>query len=145
MMTRLFSAIPIAALLLLIGCDFQMLKDRTPPPPTELEGKPPLYDDRQLTQLWNEIAREVNTEASRSAACKSMPIGDKPCGGPWNHLVYSSTSTDEARLGSLVARFDERQAYLNRRLGMASTCDYVMPPRVYLEGGYCRRGEPLHE
>jgi hypothetical protein len=137
MLTRLFGAIPIAALLVVMGCDFQMLRDRTPPPAQEIYGKPPLYGDRQLTQIWNEIASVIDTEADRSSECKTMSIGAKPCGGPWNHLVYSSSSTDEARLRTLIEQFNHRQAYLNRRLGKVSTCDVTMPPRVGLEGSYC--------
>jgi hypothetical protein len=145
MTTRLFAVIPVAALFVLIGCDFQFLRDRTPPPAAELEGKPPLYDDRQLTQIWNDIASVVDTEARRPADCKSIPIGAKPCGGPWSYLVYSSSTTNETRLRSLIAQFNERQANLNRRLGMASDCMYVGAPQAVLEGRYCVRASRSHE
>jgi hypothetical protein len=91
-----------------------------------------------LTSMWNDIAVVVGTEARQESSCRSMPIGAKPCGGPWSYIVYSVTSTNEAELRSLVASFNHYQARLNRKKGMMSTCDYVMPPPIRLEGGHCR-------
>ena len=70
--------------------------------------------------------------------CRTAPVGSRPCGGPREYLVYCATTTDTvalfAKLDSLVAA---EKAY-NEREGLASTCEFRMPPTVELSGNACR-------
>jgi hypothetical protein len=135
------------------GCDFQLLRDRPDDRRQDIwereDNRPPLYDDADLRHLWSQIDRVMQTGARSSMHCTTMPIGAKPCGGPWTHLVYSSSTTNETRLRSLVARFNERQAHLNRKLGLlptgehpVATCDFEMPPPTALIDGHCQVAPP---
>jgi hypothetical protein len=142
MVYRLMAGALLVCSLALSGCEFQLIRGSDPPDEDVLDSIPLGYVDPELKQLANEIARVVRTEARRPSSCKAAPIGAKPCGGPWSYLVYSSSSTNEPRLLSLISKYDARQAYLNRKHGAVSDCAYVSAPRVHLEGGHCRRAEP---
>lgn len=100
----------------------------------------PDYGDEQLQEIRSRIEGVVGLRADEASHCRAMPIGAKPCGGPWAYFVYSAPSTDEDVLKELVALYDARQAILNRRDGHMSTCDMVMPPTVGLDEGICVAG-----
>ncbi len=104
----------------------------------------PDYGDEQLQEIKSRIERVVGLHADEASQCRAMPIGAKPCGGPWAYFVYSASSTDEDMLKELVAAYDARQAILNRRDGHISTCDMVMPPTVALDDGICVAGSSSH-
>lgn len=108
------------------------------------EVSAPDYGDEQLQEIKSRIERVVGLRADEASQCRAMPIGAKPCGGPWAYFVYSASSTDEDMLKELVAAYDARQAILNRRDGHISTCDMVMPPTVALDDGICVAGSSSH-
>lgn len=108
------------------------------------EVSAPDYGDEQLQEIKSRIERVVGLRADEASQCRAMPIGAKPCGGPWAYFVYSASSTDEDMLKELVAAYDARQAILNRRDGHISTCDMVMPPTVALDDGICVTGSSSH-
>src|SRR5690625_4268253 len=97
------------------------------------EVSAPDYGDEQLQEIKSRIERVVGLRADEASQCRAMPIGAKPCGGPWAYFVYSASSTDEEVLKELVAAYDARQALLNRRDGHMSTCDLVTQPTVALD------------
>jgi len=104
----------------------------------------PDYGDEQLQEIKSRIERVVGLRADEASQCRAMPIGAKPCGGPWAYFVYSASSTDEEVLKELVAAYDARQALLNRRDGHMSTCDLVTQPTVALDDGICVAGSSSH-
>lgn len=108
------------------------------------ELRVPDYGDDQLQELRRGIEGAVGVQASEAGQCRAMPIGAKPCGGPWAYFVYAVPTTDEDVLKELVAAYDARQALLNRRDGHMSTCDMVMPPTVGLDEGICIAGSSSH-
>lgn len=65
-----------------------------------------------------------------SVQCRYVPLGAKPCGGPWTYLVYSIQTTDSILLAGTAADYTEREAQLNRELGRVSDCRAVSPPRL---------------
>ena len=100
-------------------------------------------DERQDMATLERLRSEARTMAKadgcqEAGQCRSAPMGAKPCGGPWEYLVYCSISTDEAALRAHLDRLRQFEDSLNRRYGRGSTCDMVMEPRLGLEGGACR-------
>lgn len=94
--------------------------------------------ERRLDALRASIDDEIGEAgATDVAACRTLPLGAKPCGGPWTYLVYSAEASDAARLAELAAEYDSVDAERNRACGLASDCMMVMPPEVALADGRC--------
>jgi len=61
----------------------------------------------------------------------------KPCGGPWEYLVFSTEVTEQKTLEDLVRRYDELNRSLNEALGSASNCAMVQAPELVLNVDRC--------
>jgi hypothetical protein len=66
-----------------------------------------------------------------------MPVGAKPCGGPWSYLVYSMATSDSVQLAAAVQEYTAYQADLNRKLGLVSDCQFLSAPTVDCMAGVC--------
>ena len=100
-------------------------------------------DVATLARLKTEARQMARADGCASAGqCRTLPMGAKPCGGPWEYLVYCSLTTDEAALRAHLDRLRQFEDSLNRRYGRGSTCDMVMEPTAVLDGGSCRAGSP---
>ncbi len=95
----------------------------------------------------HEVVIAINNEVGEAKAeqvsyCSILPIGAKPCGGPWGYLVYSTQETNEDRLKNLIERYDELDKIRNAEDERFSTCDMAQPPNLTLENGSCNGGGP---
>lgn len=70
--------------------------------------------------------------------CAALPLGVKPCGGPWSWLVYSRSSVDTLALRALVDSYNTLNGELNLRWGWVSDCAVEAQPQVVCEDGVCR-------
>lgn len=94
--------------------------------------------ERRLQPLRAAIETEIgDAEAADVAACRTLPFGAKPCGGPKTYLVYSAEASDSTRLAELAAEYGAVDAERNRVCELTSDCMMVTPPDVALEGGRC--------
>lgn len=59
--------------------------------------------------------------------CRYIAFGSKPCGGPWEYLIYS-TSIDTLTLTSLVMEYNQLEANYNLNCGAVSDCSTPIPP-----------------
>lgn len=59
--------------------------------------------------------------------CRYIAFGSKPCGGPWDFLVYS-TSIDTLTLTSLVMEYNQLEANYNLNCNTVSDCSIPQPP-----------------
>lgn len=75
--------------------------------------------------------------ASDLSQCRVLPVGSKPCGGPWRYKVYSASQTDTTQLYRLAEEYAALERRLNAREGRISTCDVTMAPTLALEDGVC--------
>lgn len=103
-------------------------------------------DQATLRRLADEARSLARTDGcTASADCDALPMGAKPCGGPWTYLPYCRLTTNRP---ALVAKLDELARFerqFNERYGLGSTCDVAMKPEVRAEGGQCvadGRGAP---
>ena len=96
-------------------------------------------DDRaQLAEMRREIDALIGDAAGASIEdCRSMALGDKPCGGPWEYIVYSASSTDSEVLAERVRAYNAFEEEMNRRYWSISDCMYVTPPVLVYRDGRC--------
>src|SRR5690554_6853216 len=64
---------------------------------------------------------------SEDFECRYIAFGNKPCGGPWEYLIYT-TSIDTLEFENLVSNFNILEAKYNQECGAISDCMMVMPP-----------------
>jgi hypothetical protein len=120
-------------LILLVSLLITSCSELTPFPD---KGDP---DQMNLEEIAVYINNYVgNAEADHSNQCQTVPIGAKPCGGPWGHLVFSTKTASKDVLSNLVERYNDLDEIRNKEEGRASTCDYATKPEVTLTAGTCR-------
>lgn len=79
-----------------------------------------------------------DSPCSSGSVCQTIAFGAKACGGPQRYLIYSTTTTDTARLAREVARYNDAERKRNRDEGRMSDCMMVLRPRVSCVSGQCR-------
>lgn len=95
-------------------------------------------DIRLLDQRKQEILDFVGTPAcDEPGHCRYIPLGEKPCGGPWSYLIYSTANVDSAALAAMVTAYNEFNGLLNERYGWASDCSVPIPPVLDCVDGVC--------
>ena len=99
-------------------------------------------DLAQLDSMKQEILDYVGDASCSSAEeCRYIALGDKPCGGPWEYLIYCAESVDEKHLEDLVMAYNAFERDINERYQRISDCAYAMPPEeLILEKGRCIAG-----
>jgi hypothetical protein len=97
----------------------------------------------RLVQLETDArALAKTTGCNTSDQCRTAPVGSRPCGGPRAYVVYCAATTDSAALYSKLDELKAAETKFNQAAGMASTCEFRMPPTVSAQGGSCREGGP---
>ncbi|HSU15317.1 hypothetical protein [Longimicrobium sp.] len=99
-------------------------------------------DTGRMARLEREVEALVHTEGCTAGQCRTAPVGSRPCGGPRAYVVYCAATTDSAALFAKLAELARAEDEYNRRNGMASTCEYRMPPGVAISAGRCTATAP---
>lgn len=73
-----------------------------------------------------EVLALINN-SSCSGSCNYIAFGSKPCGGPREYLLFSS-SIDQTQLIDLVIEYNEMDRQYNIQTGAISDCMVVQPP-----------------
>ena len=140
----------------LIACDGQdpvVGEDNNGDQPTEegeqqiKEGEQQTGEDDQRTEegdrailmeMRGEIDALIGEAAGTSIAdCRYAGLGAKPCGGPWEYIVYSVSSTDSTALADQLAVYDAFEAEINERYGYVSDCSVPAIPVLAFKDGRC--------
>jgi hypothetical protein len=118
--------------------------DSAPTPPPVAAAPTPVpdagdaqADTGQIARLEREARALAHADGCAGGACRTAPVGSRPCGGPREYIVYCATTTDSAALFAKLAELARAEEAFNRASGMASTCEYRMPPNVAVQGGRC--------
>ena len=100
-------------------------------------------DDGTVTrQMLNQKKANIQTyinsfDCSQSSGCISMAFGSKPCGGPWEYIVFPN-SVDIEELTQMVNEYNEMEHQFNIETGAFSDCMYVGPPtQIECVNGEC--------
>ena len=70
---------------------------------------------------------------SSDAQCRSLPIGEKACGGPERWMAWSAASARAEQLPGWAAELASLARQRHLRSGMAGNCQYLADP-----GAVCR-------
>ncbi|MBI2429779.1 MAG: hypothetical protein HYV29_13490 [Ignavibacteriales bacterium] len=62
-----------------------------------------------------------------NAKGRFIAFGSKPCGGPWEYLVYPA-SIDTLRLFKMIAEYNKTESAYNKKWGVLSDCSVPAPP-----------------
>lgn len=89
-----------------------------------------------LAAMRIEIEQMIDASGPVST-CRSLALGAKPCGGPWEYLVYSTAQTDSAALDAKVREYNALESDLNTRYGAVSDCALVVEPALDSRDGQC--------
>ena len=69
--------------------------------------------------------------------CRALPFGAKPCGGPWEYLIYSSINSDTLKIQEKVDEYNEWNEVINARYGYSSDCSQAEAPQLLCLNGKC--------
>ena len=95
-------------------------------------------DRAQLVKMRQDIDALVGDPAGRSIAdCRYAALGSKPCGGPWEYIVYSVSTTDSTALAERLTAYDAFEAEINELYGYVSDCSIPNIPALVYEDGRC--------
>jgi hypothetical protein len=91
-----------------------------------------------LDQKKSIIQDYINSfDCSQSTECLSMAFGAKPCGGPWEYIVFPN-SIDIDVLTQMVNEYNEMEHEFNVKTGAVSDCMFVGPPtQIDCTNGQC--------
>jgi hypothetical protein len=78
------------------------------------------------------------TGCNSATGCRTAPVGSRPCGGPRSYITYCAASTDSVALFRKLGELETVEKAYNKSSGMASTCEFRMPPGVTAVGGSCK-------
>jgi len=85
----------------------------------------------------------AEADCSEIAECRSLPFGAKPCGGPWEYLIYSTSSSDSLQIKEKVDEYNEWNRVLNSRYGYVSDCAIVGEPKLLCLNEKCVDGNKI--
>ena len=91
-----------------------------------------------LAQKKENIQNYINSfSCSATVGCSFIAIGVKPCGGPWEYLVYSN-NVNTTQLQQMVSEYNALNIEFNTVTGAGSDCMIVSPPaKVGCVNGSC--------
>lgn len=95
-------------------------------------------DEAVLASMRREIVGLIGTPScSGDGECRYIGFGNKPCGGVWEYLIYSSATVGVAELKYAVSRYNAFNKGYNCRYTIVSDCMFVMPPEIGCVEGRC--------
>ena len=81
-------------------------------------------------------------KCSNNSQCRTLPLGEKPCGGPEQWLPYASTQASADQLKAWSAELSAAAKRRNQSSGMAGTCQFTPDPGAACVAGRCVAGVP---
>ena len=88
-------------------------------------------DLAKLAGIRHEISLIVGEAAcAEQLECFYIGLGAKPCGGPWEYLIYSSVNTDTTGLFLKVQEYNDWNLVINKRYEYVSDCGIPELPKL---------------
>ena len=102
-------------------------------------------DRVRLAKMRQEVEEAIGEAACGSIEdCRYAGLGSKPCGGPWEYIVYSVA--DSTALAKQLAAYNGFEAGMNQRYSYSSDCSVPNEPMLVCSAGRCidlLRGETV--
>jgi hypothetical protein len=83
-----------------------------------------------------------DARCSADAQCRTLPIGEKACGGPQSWLAWSTSSLQADKLPGWATELAALARARNAQSGMMSTCQYMPDPGAVCQAQRCVLGTP---
>ena len=88
--------------------------------------------------LLNRITTATgDAHCSADAQCRTLPLGEKACGGPVSWLPWSAASSQAAQLDAWAEQLAVLQRQRNERSGVMSNCQCVPDPGAVCQAQRC--------
>lgn len=87
-----------------------------------------------LTRITTAIG---NAHCTADAHCRTLPLGEKACGGPVSWLPWSAAMSQAAQLDAWAEQLAALQRQRNARSGVMSNCQYVPDPGAMCQAQRC--------
>ena len=96
------------------------------------------YDKAVLSAMTEDITALIGQpQCGGVNDCRYIAFGAKPCGGPWEYLIYSISVTDSAELAEKVDFYNGYEDMMNHKYGYVSDCSVPDPPELGCVDGVC--------
>ncbi len=76
-------------------------------------------------------------KCSSDADCAALPMGSKPCGGPWKYVLYSKKNAKVAKLQKKLDEYNTLDQKVNAANQMVSDCMMTMEPVLKCSNSMC--------
>jgi hypothetical protein len=99
-------------------------------PAAKAEG--PQKIDKNIAQrarLNDEVLRlSQPLKCSADSDCASLPMGSKPCGGPWKYVLYSKKNAKVPALKKKLTDYNKLDQKINEATEVMSDCSVALEP-----------------
>lgn len=101
-------------------------------------------DDTAKLRLLGDYIRAyiADRSCSGSGQCRTIAFGNKPCGGPWAYLIYSTATADSTVVRALAREYFVVDSTCNRKYRLVSDCYPEPEPLIGCINGECARVWP---
>jgi len=124
---------PLVGLMLSTGCVAQLPPAAPAAPASTLQA-----DLRAEAALLARIHAEIgDARCTSDAQCRTLPIGEKACGGPEYWLAWSTSTGRASQLQRWAEELAALQRQRNERRGIQSTCQYNADPGAMCQAQRC--------
>ncbi len=126
----------VLVLLLLTGACTQHVATGSQEPDANVEQGVTAQQIQQLEAEARALARAEG--CTQPGQCRTAPVGDRPCGGPRDFVIYCATGTDTVALFNKLEELRRAEQAYNRAHDLVSTCELRLPPETQLVGTTCQ-------
>ncbi|MBA3057101.1 MAG: hypothetical protein KJ614_07400 [Gammaproteobacteria bacterium] len=123
----------LAGLLCAAGCDSPTPRGSSTTPTLALATGLAAESDL-LARITTEVG---DAHCSADAQCRTLPIGEKACGGPVSWLPWSAAMSQAAPLEAWANELAARQRQRHARSGVMSNCQYLPDPGAVCQAQRC--------
>ena len=101
----------------------------------------PVGDEAGLRQRIQQAIGDARCDSD--AQCRTLPVGEKSCGGPQQWLAWSTTSPQAAKLPGWAAESAAAARQRNADSGLVGNCQYNPDPGAVCKAQRCVLGAAL--
>ena len=92
----------------------------------------------QRTRLNDDVLRlSQPAKCKVDGDCAVLPMGVKPCGGPWKYVLYAKKNSKLAKLKARLADYNKLDQQINESQQTMSDCSMTVQPQLKCEHSMC--------
>jgi hypothetical protein len=92
----------------------------------------------QRTRLNDDVLRlSQPAKCKVDSDCAALPMGIKPCGGPWKYILYSKKNAKLSKLKKRLDEYNKLDQQINETQQTMSDCSVTMKPELKCTNSMC--------